>query len=114
MNDNNTGKTINTETFQDIVEAIKSVKKKKKKVASTSVAAFEDTAPQRVTGCKRIVIFVEHNPGSSREEVMKGTGIKLQTVTGNVTYLIKNRLIEQREVKLNDAGRKVGRLWPAV
>lgn len=104
---------MNTETLQDAVEAIKSVKKKKKKVASTSVAAFKETAKQRVTDCERIVVFVKQNPGTSREEITSGTGIKLQTVTGNVTHLIKNRLIEQRPVKLNDAGRKVGQLWLA-
>jgi len=104
---------MNTETFQEAVEAIKPIKKKKKKkIANTSVAAFEETAEQRVTDCERIVIFVKENPGSSREEVMNGTGIRLQSTTGNVSYLLKKGMIEQRETKLQ-RGRKVGQLWPA-
>jgi predicted HTH transcriptional regulator len=103
---------MNTETFQEAVEAIKPIKKKKKQIANTSVTAFQNTAEQRVTDCKRIVIFVKENPGSSREEVTNGTGIRLQSTTGNVSNLLKKGLIEERETKLQ-RGRKVGQLWPA-
>jgi predicted HTH transcriptional regulator len=102
---------MNTETFQEAVEEIQSLKKKKKQVADTSVAAFEETAKQRVTDCERIIIFVKQHPGSSREEVMNGTGIRLQSTTGNISHLVKRGLMEERETKLQ-RGRQVGRLWP--
>jgi predicted HTH transcriptional regulator len=102
---------MNTETFQGTVEVTKPIKKQKKKVASTSVTAFEGSAKQRATDCERIVIFVQQNPGSSREEIMNGTGIRLQSTTGNVSYLLKKGLIKERETKLQ-RGRHVGRLWP--
>jgi DNA-binding MarR family transcriptional regulator len=104
---------MNTETFQEAVEAIKPIKKKKKNVASTSVAAFEETAGARVTEKQQIIAIIETHPGSTREQIAEGTGLKLQSVTGNVTLLVRNRLIEERGTTLNRSGRKVRKLWPA-
>jgi hypothetical protein len=37
--------------------------------------------------------------------------VERQSVTGNISHLLKKGLIEERETKLQ-RGRKVGRLWP--
>lgn len=105
---------MDTKTFQDTIEAIKAAKKKKKKVASTSVAAFQETAGARVTEKERIVAYIDKHPGCSREEIAEGTELKLQSVTGNVTHLLRGGQIKEEGVKLNETGRKVGKLWPAA
>lgn len=99
---------MNTETFQDVVEVIK---KKKKKLNPVSVATLASTVKERATADERIMAFIRQNPGSTREEIVEGTGIKWQTVTGNIAHLIGNHLIEQCGTKPNKQGREVGRLW---
>jgi hypothetical protein len=101
---------MDNQAFAEMIETIK--KKKKKKVAATSVAAYKETEGARVSEKKRITAFIEKHPGCSRDDIVEGTKIKLQSVTGNVTSLVKNGHIEEQGVKLNTAGNKVGRLWP--
>jgi predicted HTH transcriptional regulator len=101
---------MNAQIFENAIESIKK-KKRKTHVSPTSVAAYESVRKQRVTDYERIVSFIKSNPGSSREEVTHGTGIQLQSVTGDVSHLLKKGLIEERDTKLQ-RGRKVGRLWP--
>jgi len=101
---------MDAQIFENTSETINK-KKRKAHVSSTSVAAYDATRAQRVTDCERIVLFIAGNPGSSREDVTHGTGIQLQSVTGNVSHLLKKGLIEERDTKLQCA-RKVGRLWP--
>jgi DNA-binding MarR family transcriptional regulator len=87
-------------------------KKQKKQVADTSVAAFNETAMAHVTEKHRIIDFIAKHPGASREEIAEGTGMKLQSCTGNVTALVRNGHISEEGGKLNKGGRKVHRLWP--
>jgi hypothetical protein len=103
---------MDTQIFANAIGAIKR-KKRKTQVSPTSVAAYQSVRRQRVTDCERIVSFIKNNPGSSREEVTHGTGIQLQSVTGDVSHLLKKGQIEERDTKLQ-RGRKVGRLWPPV
>ena len=129
---------IDNETFKNMIDMIKrkpnaevttapaedkaAKKKRKTKVASTSCTAYEEykkneqqvIAEKQPTDCERIVKFVKENPGCTRDEIAEGTRIKLQTVTGNVTQLVKKGLLEERGTTLNASGRKVGRLWPAA
>lgn len=60
---------------------------------------------------RRIIDFIDTHPGCSREQVTAGTSIKLQSVTGNVTHLIAQQSVVEDGTKLNETGRKVGRLW---
>jgi len=97
--------------FEVAIDTIKTAKKKKRKVANTSVVAFQETAGARVTEAQRIIDFIGGAPGCSREEISEGTGVKLQSVTGNVTPLVRNGRIKEDGVKLSRTGRKVGQLW---
>jgi hypothetical protein len=127
---------IDNETYKNMIDMIKknpkaeivaapaeakAVKKKRKtKVAPTSVIAYGDykhneeqvIAEKRLTDKDRIVNFIKEYPGCTREQIAEGTGIKLQTVTGNVTQLIRKCRIKEGGTTLNRSGRKVGRLWP--
>ena|ERR1700686_2488737 len=116
---------MNNQASAEMIETIKKKKQKKvagtpvvalqekkHKVAQTSVDAYNETAGARVTEKERIITFIEHHPGSSRDEISEGTQLKLQSVTGNVTPLVRNGSIDERETKRNKAGRKVKQLWP--
>lgn len=99
---------MDTQTFTEVINTIK----RKRKVSPTSVAAFQETADARVTERQLIFAFIGQHPGCSREEITAGTGIKLQSVTGIVTPLVKNNHIKEEGVKMGRCGRSVGRLWP--
>ena len=62
----------------------------------------------------QIVKFIKENPGCTRDQIAEGTKIKLQTVTGNVSHLVKKGLIEEQGTTLNGSGRKVGKLWSSA
>lgn len=112
-------KIMDNQTFTHVINTIKR-KKRKTEVAPTSVDAYEAykhneeqvIADKRLTHKDRIVEFIKENPGCTREQIAEGTGIKLQTVTGNVTQLLRKCRIEERGTTLNRSGRKVGQLWP--
>ena len=114
-------KIIDNETFKDMIDTIKR-KKRKTKVAPTSVDAYEEykaneqevMAEKQPTDCQQIVKFVKENPGCTRDQIAEGTKIKLQTVTGDVSHLVKKGLIEEQGTTLNGSGRKVGKLWSSA
>ena len=83
----------------------------KKKVSPQSTAALASALKTMASAKQRILDFIDKHPGCSREEVTAGTGIKLQSVTGNMTHLIAQQSVVEDGTKLNETGRKVGRLW---
>ena len=83
----------------------------KKKVSPQSIAALAFAVKTTANAKQRILDFIGTRPGCSREEITAGTGIKLRSVTGNVTHLIDKQAVVEDGTKLNETGRKVGRLW---
>lgn len=83
----------------------------KKKVSPQSTAALASALKTMASAKQRILDFIDTHPGCSREEVNAGTGIKLQSVTGDMTHLIAQQSVVEDGTKLNETGRKVGRLW---
>jgi len=77
----------------------------KKKVSPLSIAALAFAVKTMANAKQRILDFIDTRPGCSREEITAGTGIKLRSVTGNVTHLIDKQAVVEDGTKLNETGR---------
>jgi hypothetical protein len=82
-------------------------------VRETSLKAYDAIRADgtAATQAGRILAFIRANPGSSRADVERGTGIKINAVCGRVKQLLEDDAIVERGEKFDPAtNRNVMRL----